>query len=85
MIAAFFMHLMHPQALSFGQSNCQTVPLHRHPWCVGILDGGMYCLDRTNGITIWSKTFAGGRFQSSPTVLKYSGKTVHPEVTGIVQ
>ncbi|HEX6426921.1 MAG TPA: PQQ-binding-like beta-propeller repeat protein [Niastella sp.] len=50
----------------------------------GTLEGKIYCLDRATGFIKWSKgPFQG--FQSSATVLKYSGKTFHPGVTGIVQ
>jgi outer membrane protein assembly factor BamB len=51
----------------------------------GSLDGKIYCLDRATGSLKWSSKSSYQRFQSSPTVLKYSGKTFHPGITGIVQ
>ena len=51
----------------------------------GTLEGKIYCLDRATGNIKWSSKGSSQGFQSSPTVLKYSGKTFHPGVTGIVQ
>lgn len=51
----------------------------------GGLDGKMYCLDRATGSIKWSSKTVSDGFQSSPAILKYSGKTFHPGTTGIVQ
>jgi outer membrane protein assembly factor BamB len=52
---------------------------------VGTLEGKIYCLNRATGSIKWSSSGKSQGFQSSPTVLKYSGKTFHPGITGIVQ
>ncbi|HEY8898442.1 MAG TPA: PQQ-binding-like beta-propeller repeat protein [Niastella sp.] len=51
----------------------------------GSITGKLYCLDRTTGNIKWSTGNSYQRFQSCPVVLKYSGKTFHPGITGIVQ
>ena len=53
---------------------------------VGTLEGKMCCVNRATGVTKWSSLASPGQgFYSSPGVLKYSGKTFHPGITGIVQ
>ena len=51
----------------------------------GTLDGAMFAVDINTGVTKWSKAIPGGRIQSSPCVVTYSGKVFYPGISGEVQ